>query len=199
MVNGKAVYIKIINIIIFIFFSLNIYAETGSVTGFELPRFVSLKSNDVNLRVGPSINYPIKIKYIQKNLPVQIIDEFDVWRKIQDHKNNIGWIHKGLIKGDRFILTINKNENVKNIYNRPNGKIVGIIKSNNILNLEHCLVDWCYISHIDISGWISKDFIWGIYKDEIYNKSIYQPIINQYWKFLESKFAKYLKQIIFKD
>ncbi len=185
MVNNIKTHITIINLILFLFISLNIYAKAGSVTGFKLPRFVSLKSNDVNLRIGPSVNYPIIIKYVQKNLPVEIIDEYDVWRKIQDHENNIGWIHKSLIKGDRFILTINKNDNVKNIYNRPNGKLVGIIKSNNILNLEKCLMDWCYISHIDISGWISKDFIWGIHEDEIYNQSFYQPITNLYWKFVE--------------
>ena len=186
MVNRITAYIKIIILILFLFISLNNYAETGSVTGFELPRFVSLKSNDVNLRVGPSVNYPIKLKYIQKNLPIEIIDEFDVWRKIQDHENNIGWIHKSLIKGDRFILTLNDNKNVKNIYNRPNGKSVGLIKNNNIIKLENCLIDWCKISHIDISGWISKDYIWGVYKNDIYNKIFYQPIIDQYWKFLDS-------------
>ena len=188
MVNQKMLYIKIINLILFFFISFNLYAESGAVTGFELPRFVSLKSNDVNLRVGPSINYPIKLKYIQKNLPIEIIDEFGVWRKIQDHENNIGWIHKRLIKGNRFIITAHKNENIKKIYNRPNGKLVGIIKSNNIINLKNCLIDWCYISHTQINGWISKDSIWGVYKDEIYNQSFYQPIINQYWKFLDSKF-----------
>ena len=191
MVNRITAYIKIIILILFLFISLNNYAKTGSVTGFDLPRFVSLKSNDVNLRVGPSVNYPIKLKYIQKNLPIEIIDEFDVWRKIQDHENNIGWIHKSLIKGDRFILTVNNNENVKNIHNRPNGKLIGIIKSNNILNLEICLIDWCYISYKETSGWISKDYIWGVYKDEIYNRSFYQPIINQYWKFLENEFFNY--------
>ena len=65
-----------------------------------------------------------------------------------------------------------------------------MIKSNNILNVENCLIDWCYISHNKVSGWISKDYIWGVYKDEIYNRSFYQPIINQYWKILESKFLK---------
>ena len=92
---------------------LNLYAKKGTVTNLELPRFVSLKSNDVNLRVGPSINYPIELKYIQINLPVEIIDEFDVWRKIKDQQDNQGWLHKSLIKGDRFVLTIN---NTKKIY-----------------------------------------------------------------------------------
>ena len=183
---------KSLAIILVIFFSTSSYAKNiGVETGFELPRYVSLKSNDSNLRVGPSKNYPISIKYVIDNFPIQIIDEYKNWRKIIDFENNTGWIHKSLIKGDRFILTVNKNENVKKIYNRPNGKLVGEIKSNNIINLENCLIDWCYISHIDISGWIYKDFIWGVYKDEIYNRSFYQPIINQYWKFLDSNFFSY--------
>ncbi|MDC0058125.1 SH3 domain-containing protein [Pelagibacteraceae bacterium] len=178
----------LITVLLCLFMCLNLYAKKGPVTKLELPRFVSLKSNDVNLRVGPSVNYPIKIKYIQNNLPVEIIDEFDVWRKVKDHENNIGWVHKSLIKGERFILPINIKENIKNIYDKPNGKIIGIVKNYNILSLERCLINWCYISHKSIKGWISKNFIWGVYKDEIYNKPFYQPIINQYWKILETKF-----------
>ena len=111
-----------------LFVSLNLYSKNGPVTGLEVPRFVSLKSNDANLRVGPSINYPIELKYIQKNLPLEIIDEFDVWRKTKDHEGNIGWLHKSLIKGDRFILVqIESDADIK-IFNRPNGKEIGLIK-----------------------------------------------------------------------
>ena len=177
-------------ILIFSFFiSLNLYAQKGSVTGFDIPRFVSLKSNEINLRVGPSINYPIKLKYVKKNLPIEIIDEFDVWRKIRDHENNTGWIKKGLLKGDRYVLTGTKNNHVI-ILNRPNGKQIGIIKKNNILYLEKCLKYWCYISHKDIQGWLSKDGIWGVYKNEIYKIKFYQPLIYQYWKILDNNWFK---------
>ena len=108
---------KIIILTLSLFVTLNLYAAKGSVTGLDIPRFVSLKSNDANLRVGPSVNYPIKIKYVQKNLPVKIIDEFDVWRKIIDYENNIGWLHKSLLKGDRFVLTGVGIEDSVNIYN----------------------------------------------------------------------------------
>lgn len=184
----KYLFIFII-IKIAILFSFNLFAKNGPVTDLNLPRFVSLKSSDVNLRVGPSTNYPILIKYIQNNLPVEIIDEFDVWRKVRDHKNNTGWIKKGLLKGDRFVLTGLDNKNVK-IFNYPNGEEIGIIKKNNILNLEKCLENWCYISNQLIEGWISKDDVWGIYKKEIYNIKFYQPLINQYWKILQSNFFK---------
>ena len=91
---------KLIILIFILCFSFNLYGKTGSVTGLDIPRFVSLKSDDANIRVGPSVNYPIKLKYVFQNLPLEIIDEFDVWRKSKDHEGNIGWIHKSLIKGD---------------------------------------------------------------------------------------------------
>ena len=127
---------KIISLILIFLLSFNLHAKTGSVTGLEIPRFVSLKSNEVNLRVGPSKNYPIELIYITKNLPVEIIDEFDTWRKIKDHNRTIGWLHKSLIQGERFVLTGYNNDKDVNLYNRPNGNIIGVIKKNNILDLK---------------------------------------------------------------
>ena len=72
-----------LTILIFILcFSFNLYGKTGSVTGLDIPRFVSLKSDDANIRVGPSVNYPIKLKYVFQNLPLEIIDEFDVSQRL---------------------------------------------------------------------------------------------------------------------
>ena len=181
---------KIITIICFLLTSLSLYAETGKVTGLKIPRFVSLKSDNVNLRVGPSTNYPITLKYISLNLPVEIIDEFDVWRQARDHNGTIGWLHKSLIKGERYILTGYKTEKEINLYNRPNGKIIGIIKKNNILDLEICLINWCKVSQNKIKGWLLKKNVWGVYDFEIYNAKFYQPIINQYWTILNSKIFK---------
>ena len=178
---------QLIPLILFLCFSLNLYGKTGSVTGLDIPRFVSLKSDDANIRVGPSVNYPIKLKYVFQNLPLEIIDEFDVWRKSRDHEGNIGWIHKSLIKGDRFILINYDTNRDTNLYNIPNGKIIGIIKKNNILDLNLCILDWCRVTQNNFSGWLLKKNIWGVYKTEIYNVKFYQPIINQYWKILNSR------------
>ncbi len=179
---------KLITLIFFLCFSYNLYGKTGSVTGLDIPRFVSLKSNDANIRVGPSVNYPIKLKYLMQNLPLEIIDEFDVWRKSKDHEGNIGWIHKRLIKGDRFILVNNNKNKDVNLYNIPNGEIIGIIKKNNILDLNICILDWCKVTQNNFTGWLLKKNIWGVYEAEIYNVKFYQPLINQYWKILNSKF-----------
>ena len=181
---------KFIFLLLFLCISFNLYGKTGSVTGLEIPRFVSLKSNDANIRVGPSVNYPIKLKYVFQNLPLEIIDEFDVWRKSRDHEGNIGWIHKSLIKGDRFVLVDHNATKDIDLYNIPNGKIIGIIKKNNILDLNICILDWCKVTQKNFTGWLLKKNIWGVYKTEIYNVKFYQPIINQYWKILNSKFLK---------
>ena len=178
---------KIITLILFFLLSFNLHAKTGSVTGLEIPRFVSLKSNEANLRVGPSTNYPIKLMYVTKNLPVEIIDEFDTWRKIKDHNRTVGWLHKSLIKGERFVLTGYNNNNDLDLYNRPNGSIIGAVKKNNILDLKRCVLYWCKLSHENINGWVLKKNIWGIYETEIYNNKFYQPILNQYWNVLNSK------------
>ena len=181
---------RLIFIVFFVCISFDLYGKTGSVTGLEIPRFVSLKSNDVNLRVGPSTNYPIQLKYISQNLPVEIIDEFDVWRKARDHNGTIGWLHKSLITGERFILPGYKNEKEINLYNRPNGKIIGIIKKNNILYQEICIINWCKVSQNKIKVWLLKKNVLGVYDFEIYNAKFYQPIINQYWTILNSKIFK---------
>ena len=178
---------KIISLILFFLLSFSLNAKTGTVTGLEIPRFVSLKSNEVNLRVGPSTNYPIELIYVTKNLPLEIIDEFDVWRKTKDHMGVIGWLHKSLIQGERFVLTGYSNDKDVDLYNRPNGSIIGAIKKNNILDLQRCVLYWCKLSHENINGWVLKRNIWGIYETEIYNNKFYQPILNQYWKVLNSK------------
>ena len=175
---------KLIILIFILCFSFNLYGKTGSVTGLDIPRFVSLKSDDANIRVGPSVNYPIKLKYVFQNLPLEIIDEFDVWRKSRDHEGNIGWIHKSLIKGDRFILINHDTHRDVNLYNIPNGKIIGIIKKNNILDLNLCILDWCKVTQNNFSGWLLKKNTWGVYEAEIYNVKFYQPLINQYWNLL---------------
>tara|TARA_Y100000590_G_C15237560_1_gene832464 strand:+ start:127 stop:654 length:528 start_codon:yes stop_codon:yes gene_type:complete len=157
--------------------------DIGLVTKLKIPRYVSLKSDDVNLRVGPSLIYPIKINYIKKNLPIEIINEYEVWREVKDIDGNIGWIHKSLLKGDRYGIITANDEKIF-VYSYPNGKKIGEIGNRNIIKLNKCIMEWCYINISNKNGWINKDFIWGVYNSEIYKVYFYQPIINFYWKIL---------------
>ena len=95
MLLYKNISMQIITVfILIIILSQTGNANIGKETGLEIPRYVSLKSNDANIRVGPSINYPIEIKYIIKNYPLKVLDEYEEWRKVEDFKKNVGWIHK---------------------------------------------------------------------------------------------------------
>jgi SH3-like domain-containing protein len=159
-------------------------SDTGSVTGYKIPRFVSLKSNDSNIRIGPSTNYPIILKYNTQNYPVKIIDEHENWRKIYDINANEGWINKNLVKGERFAI-INPasiiDKNVK-IFSKPKGKLIGTIGKLNIVKINICLINWCKISYQKYSGWIKKSNIWGSNPNETINIPFYQPLINLIWK-----------------
>jgi len=175
--------VKILFLIILLLFSFNVIAKSkGSVTGLELPRFVSLKSDESNLRNGPSKNYPIKLTYKVKNLPLMVVDEYELWRKVTDFEKNEGWVKKNLIKSDRYgIIKTNYDEGAQ-ILNKPKGEVIGKIGNRNIVKVIKCLKDWCLIEIQKNKGWIIKTNIWGVFDEEIFNIPFYQPIINQFWK-----------------
>lgn len=154
----------------------------GSDTGYKIPRFVTLKSNEVNLRVGSSTNYPIVLKYTTRNLPVEITDEYDVWRKTKDVEGNEGWIHKTLLQGDRYAIINQTYQNSVKLHSKPQGISIGEIGKFNIVKINSCLIDWCKIEYEKYKGWIKKENIWGAYKDEKINVSFFQYLINVIWK-----------------
>ena len=159
------------------------YAETlGKETGLKIPRFVSIKSDNSNLRVGPSKDYPIKLNYIVANTPVEIIDENKNWRKIKDYEENKGWIHKNLIKGKRFAIVNTPHQEGLQVFNKPKGKNIGKIGKRNILEVKTCLMNWCKIKYEKNTGWVNKLNLWGVHEKEIINIPFYQPIINLIWK-----------------
>ena len=188
-------YKKIIMQIVIAFISIIIFsqvsnADIGKETGLEIPRYVSLKSDDTNIRVGPSKNYPIEIKYIVKNYPLKVLEEYEDWRKVQDFKNNIGWIHKSLISGTRTgIVLSNDSKNIK-LLNTLDGNVIGEIGKGNIVFLEKCKIYWCLISSGNFKGWVDKKYIWGVKQNEIIKISFFQRFEDLYWKSVN-----YLKKI----
>ena len=84
-------------------------ADLGRETGLEVPRFVSLSSNKINVRAGPGRRYPIKWIFQRQNLPVKIIAEFDTWRKIKDHEGIEGWVHQRMLSGRRWVFILGEN------------------------------------------------------------------------------------------
>ena len=142
-------------LIISLFFSFEI-----SIAG-ESFQFLSLKNSEVNLRQGPSFEYPIKLKYKKKHLPVIIIDKSDTWRKIKDFENNSGWIHTSQLSKRKSAINI-KNNSV--IYKKPTlySKPIARLEVGRLIIIKKCENKWCKVITGDISGWVLKNTLWGM-------------------------------------
>ena len=171
----------IIFLIVIITFTKNTNSDIGKETGLEIPRYVSLKSNDANMRVGPSQNYPIAIKYIKKNYPLKVLEEYEDWRKVEDFNKNTGWIHKSLISGIRTGIILSNDNNTIKLLNTLNGNIIGEIGKGNIVFIEKCKIEWCLVSSGNYKGWIDKKYIWGVKEKEIIKINFFQRFEDLYW------------------
>ena len=146
---------------LFLFFSTALSAEKN-----PLPRFVSLKSNEINQRVGPGPNYPVEWTYVKARLPVEITAEFDNWRKIRDQEGTEGWVHQsmlsskrhGIIQGAETLLYSAEDLNSHPLVRLEPGVLVEILR---------CRGDWCQVRIFDFKGWIQRAFLWGIYPQEV--------------------------------
>jgi len=122
--------------------------------------FSTLRYNNVNLRQGPSKDYPVKIFYKKKYLPVLIQDSSDNYRKIKDHENNTGWIHVSQLSKKKAALTnVDKVIMFKNstIFSTP----VAILEKGRLCLISKCKGEWCKIKTDKYSGWVKKDSLWG--------------------------------------
>ncbi len=145
-------------------------AEDASIlnpSGLTIPRYVSLKSGEVNVRVGPGKRYPIRYVYKRAGLPVQIIEEFAHWRKIKDFEGASGWVHKGMVSGDRTAMIMDK---LQNLYSRPEVSDQPVMRAEATVigHLRACLPDWCLMEITQRDGWIRKADIWGVSREEVF-------------------------------
>lgn len=142
--------------------------QTGP-SGLPVPRFVSLKTNRVNVRVGPGENYQIAWVFTRSGLPIEVIQEFDTWRRIRDSDGTVGWVFQSLLSGKRTavvtpwagteprpIRASASTEAAVSAYLEPG--VVGTV--------DRCREKWCRISGQGYSGWIGQDQLWGVYVDE---------------------------------
>ena len=121
--------------------------------------FLTLRNDKVNLRLGPSFNYPIKIIYKKKYLPVLIKEKSENFRKVQDHENNSGWVHISQLSKKKSVITTNNLVLYKRstIYSKP----LANIETGRLLIISKCKEDWCKIRTEGYSGWVKRDNIWG--------------------------------------
>ena len=142
-------------IIFFLYFILiipNSYSE-------EKKTFLMLKNNKVNVRYGPSFDYPIKYIYKKISLPVKLIDKKENFRRIVDHKKNTGWIHISQLKKSKSLITTS----VKILFKKPTkySKPIAKLDAGRLLLIQKCEKSWCNVKTEKFSGWIDKNNIWG--------------------------------------
>ena len=121
--------------------------------------FVSLKKDKVNVRYGPSFNFPIKFIYQKKNLPIKQIDKKDNFRRIIDHKKNSGWIHISQLKKVNSVITLKDKILFENssVFSEPLARI----QTGRLLIIRKCENKWCKVETGSYKGWIDTNFLWG--------------------------------------
>lgn len=142
---------------------------TLSVSAEELalPRFVSLRNDQVNLRTGPGSKYPVSWVYQEKGYPVEVIDEYELWRQIREVDGTTGWVHRTQVTGVRHALVLEETSLVN--APRVDGRIVAIAQKGTIGKILKCpeKSDYCLLEFGSVKGWLSKNQFYGLYKDEI--------------------------------
>ena len=144
-------------IIIFFLFFINLSNVFANDEYFR-----TLRNETVNLRQGPSFDYPIKIFYKKKFLPVLVLDKSDNFRKIRDHENNTGWIHISQLSKKKAAIVIGKDLIMfKNstIYSNP----IVILKEGRLVKINKCKETWCKVSSDDFKGWVKNENLWGLF------------------------------------
>lgn len=143
-------------------------------SGLPVPRFVSLKADEVNLRAGPGRDYPTSWVYKRAGLPLEVVKEFDIWREVRDSEGTQGWVIQSLLSGRRTALvqpwdvkagkatataTLRKK-------NSQSGAPVAKLEAGVIANVMTCDKEWCRVSVDKYTGYIEQKKLWGVYEGE---------------------------------
>ncbi len=136
-----------------------------SEPGTRLPRFVSLRSDQVNLRVGPGETYPIQWVLTRKEMPVEIIRVFEHWRMIRDWQGTEGWVHERLLTGKRAVVV---KGGIRALHRQPDSasEVIARAEPGVFARLVECRGAWCRIEAAEITGWLQRGEVWGVYSDE---------------------------------
>ena len=143
--------------------------QIGRISGLPVPRYVSLKSDRVNLREGPSKDRRTVWIYERAGLPVEITAEFETWRKVRDSEGSEGWVYHSLLSGRRSALvTLKVKDELITIHDGPDAKsaVVAQLENGVLASLKSCNGSWCRVAGKNFDGWIRQERVWGAYPNE---------------------------------
>lgn len=143
---------------------------TTGASGLPVPRFVSLKSDRVNVRLGPSREHDVAWTFVQSGLPVEIVQEFENWRRIRDWEGKQGWVFHSLLSGRRTALVTpweKNNRTPLRIRSKSDATIVAELEPFVLVTVNECGGGWCRVSGEGFDGWLDQTRLFGVYPDEL--------------------------------
>ncbi len=140
-------------------------AAAGAQERPPLPRFASLRSDEVNLRAGPGKQYPVEWVFVRRSLPVEVFAEYGQWRKIRDIDGSVGWVHSSLLSTARTVIVA---DTTRTLRHGPAGEARPLLRAEaGVLGkLLACEVAWCRVEIAGEKGWMQRRHLWGVYADE---------------------------------
>ncbi|MBU0799517.1 MAG: hypothetical protein KKA05_00800 [Alphaproteobacteria bacterium] len=138
-------------------------------TALKLPRWAALQGEKTYVRAGPGLKYPIKWIFKKQGLPVEIVQEFDSWRKIRDYEGGEGWVHQSLLTGARMVMV--KSDMLVPMRDGASGdeRMIARLEPQVVAAIDRCTPAWCRVETNGFRGWVQRNFLWGIYEDEELN------------------------------
>lgn len=150
-------------------------AAARGPSGLPLPRFVSLKAKRVNMRIGPGKTYAVAWLYTKPGVPMEVIQEYDNWRRVRDAEGTEGWIHRLLLSGERTAMTAPwkraaSQQTFINMHHeaRTSARVVARIEPGVVIKVEACGGDWCEATADGTRGFVAQGEIWGAYPGEAF-------------------------------
>jgi len=141
-------------------------AAADEDVGLKVPRFVSLHSDKVNLRTGPGRQYPIEWVLTRKDMPVEIVAQFEHWRRIRDWEGTEGWVQEHMVTGRRTAIVGKGAARPLHQEPDPASRVVARAAPGVVARLLECRGPWCRVETDNLSGWMRRTDIWGVYPDE---------------------------------
>ena len=141
-------------------------ADVGPVTGLPMPRFVSLKASEANVRRGPSKTHRIDWIFKRRDMPLRVIAEHGHWRRVEDRDGVGGWLHYSLISGVRTVII---DEDAVELRRKPmtDAPVAAMLERGVVARLNECTTDWCSMRADGYRGWAPKSSFWGVERAEI--------------------------------
>ena len=148
----------------------------ASEVGLPIPRFVTIDTDEANLRAGPGWQYPTEWVLVRRGMPVEVLAEFDVWRQIRDAEGIEGWVHQSMLSGRRSLLIVGADVQMLRREPHPDAPVLARLEPGVLGRVLRCpgpddendraAGDWCYCEVSGFRGWLPRSALWGLHQGE---------------------------------